>query len=107
MGEVFESIRRGLLEAIEYMEGNREGFRVHYRDTVDVRAIRERLGMSQREFSATIGVSSGTLRHWERGDRRPQGPAMVLLRVLEREPKAVFRALEVQSVAESGKDYSG
>jgi putative transcriptional regulator len=34
-----------------------------------------------------------TLRHWERGDRRPQGPALVLLNLIEREPQAVMRAL--------------
>jgi putative transcriptional regulator len=34
-----------------------------------------------------------TLRHWERGDRRPQGAALVLLNLIDREPQAVMRAL--------------
>jgi hypothetical protein len=32
-------------------------------------------------------------RHWERGDRVPQGPALVLLNVVDKEPKAVLKAL--------------
>jgi hypothetical protein len=34
-----------------------------------------------------------TLRHWERGDRKPRGAALVLLHVLKNDPKAVIRAL--------------
>ena len=44
-------------------------------------------------FAATFGISLGTLRHWERGDRSPRGPAHVLLTVLAKEPQAVLRAL--------------
>ncbi len=36
------------------------------------------VGMSQVEFAASFGISLGTLRHWERGDRQPQGPARAL-----------------------------
>ncbi|WP_379912835.1 helix-turn-helix domain-containing protein [Marinobacterium aestuariivivens] len=38
-------------------------------------------------------MSLGTLRHWERGDRKPQGPALALLHVVAKEPQAVLRAL--------------
>jgi hypothetical protein len=34
-----------------------------------------------------------TLRHWERGDRKPRGAALVLLHVIARDPRAVIRAL--------------
>ena len=50
--------------------------------------------MSQPEFAATFGISLGTLRHWERGDRDPQGPALVLLNVIKNNPKAVLKALD-------------
>jgi hypothetical protein len=40
-----------------------------------------------------IGVSVGTLRNWEQGRRKPEGPALALLRVASAEPKAVTRAL--------------
>ena len=44
----------------------------------DVKAIREKVGMKQTEFAASFGISLGTLRHWERGDRKPRGPALAL-----------------------------
>ncbi len=42
--------------------------------------------MSQSEFASAFGISVSTLRHWERGDRTPQGPALVLLNVVAKEP---------------------
>ena len=59
----------------------------------DPRAVRERLGISQAAFARMFGVSVWTLRNWEQGRRRPEGPARALLRVIEREPEAARRAL--------------
>ena len=59
----------------------------------DVKAIRTKLGKSQPEFSLMIGVSVATLRNWEQGRRRPEGPALALLRVVSAAPKTVTRAL--------------
>jgi putative transcriptional regulator len=59
----------------------------------EIAATRRRLGLSQAEFAAWFGISPGTLRNWEQGRRVPDGPARVLLRVIEREPEAVRRAL--------------
>lgn len=67
--------------------------RVHVPVDVDVRAIRKRLGMTQPEFSARYGIAIDTLRKWERGDRRPEGPARVLLMVISHSPDAVEQAL--------------
>ena len=54
---------------------------------------RKRLGLTQEQFAARFGFSVATLRHWERGDRKPHGAALVLLNLIDREPKAVMRAL--------------
>ncbi len=59
----------------------------------DVKAIRTKLGKSQAEFALMIGVSVATLRNWEQGRRRPEGPALALLRVVSAAPKIVTRAL--------------
>ena len=59
----------------------------------DIAATRRRLGLSQTEFAAWFGISPGTLRNWEQGRRVPEGPARVLLRVIERDPDAVRRAI--------------
>jgi putative transcriptional regulator len=61
---------------------------------IDVREIRERMRMSQVRFARTFGISTATLRHWERGERRPRGPALVLLQVIARQPRAVIVALK-------------
>jgi putative transcriptional regulator len=94
MGRVAESIRRGLEEAA-HAERRGGGVRVHRFKPLDVKAIRERAGLTQQQFSARFGISLGTLRHWERGDRQPHGTARVLLTVIGRNPKAVLRALDL------------
>jgi putative transcriptional regulator len=59
----------------------------------DVKAVRATLGASQSEFALMIGVSVATLQNWEQGRRTPDGPALALLRVAARNPKAVAEAL--------------
>lgn len=59
----------------------------------DVAAIRDRLGLTQEQFARTFGIPVGTLRDWEQRRKEPDAPARALLRVIEREPEAVRRAL--------------
>src|SRR5437660_7577799 len=61
--------------------------------TIDVRAVRRRLGLSQAEFAAKFGFQAATLKNWEQGRTRPDGPARVLLDVIARHPEAVEDAL--------------
>lgn len=93
MSEAFESIKAGLQEAIAHAEGKPIQAKVHEIGPMDVKAIRSKVGMSQSEFATSFGISLGTLRHWERGDRQPHGPARVLLNVLAKEPEVVLHAL--------------
>ena len=93
MSDFFKSIKQGLTEAVEHSEGKYPKAVVHEFTPVDVKNIRAKMGMSQNEFASAFGISVSTLRHWERGDRVPQGPALVLLNVVEKEPKAVLKAL--------------
>ena len=60
---------------------------------VDLKQLRRRLCLTQESFAARFGFSLGTVRNWERGRRRPEGPAQILLQVIDREPEAVERAL--------------
>ena len=96
MSTAFESIKQGLQEAIAHAKGDGRGVRVRVRvhrpREVDVKAVRK-MGMTQEQFAARFGFSTATLRHWERGDRTPHGPALVLLNVIERNPQAVIEAL--------------
>ena len=52
-----------------------------------------RAGQHSQAFALMIGVSVGTLRNWEQGRRTPDGPALALLRVTAKNPRAVAEAL--------------
>lgn len=91
---VAESIRVGLEQAIAYADGNETGgYTVHIPKDVDVKAIRNKLKMTQEEFAGRFGFRVNTLRHWEQGRRIPEGPTRAYLLVIERNPKAVQKAL--------------
>ncbi len=60
---------------------------------IDVAALRKRFGMSQAAFARTFGLSVGAVRDWEQGRCAPDRPAQTLLRVIDRNPKAVEQAL--------------
>jgi putative transcriptional regulator len=93
MSNAFNSIKQGLEEAIDFSKGEIGKAVVHEFSPIDVKNIRANIGMSQNEFASAFGISVSTLRHWERGDRTPHGPALVLLNVVAKEPKAVLKAL--------------
>lgn len=84
-----------LKEAVAWAEGKDVLVRVTTVEvpTVDVRALRRQLGLSQSEFAAKFGFPPATLKNWEQGRTRPDGPARVLLAVLARHPEAVEDAL--------------
>ncbi len=93
MGQAFDSIARGLNEAIAHAKGEKIAVKVFKPEEVDVSELRRHMGMTQEQFAARFGFSVATLRHWERGDRTPQGASLVLLNVIKRAPDAVTSAL--------------
>ena len=60
----------------------------------DVAALRRFVGLTQAEFARAMGISVHTLRNWEQGRRRPEGPAVALLRVAARHPRIIRENLE-------------
>jgi putative transcriptional regulator len=93
MSKSGQSILRGARQALAYARGAREGFVAHVPEEVDVAAIRKRLGLSQADFAVQFGFKLDAVQNWEQGRRRPEGAARAFLRVIEREPAAVQRAL--------------
>jgi len=93
MGKTFDSISRGLNEAVAYAKGKKVAVKAYKPEMVDVSALRQGMGMTQEQFAARFGFSVATLRHWERGDRTPQGASLVLLNVIKRAPDVVTAAL--------------
>jgi DNA-binding transcriptional regulator YiaG len=55
----------------------------------DIVALRNFVGLTQKDFARAIGISVHTLRNWEQGRRKPDGPALALLRIAARHPKIV------------------
>jgi putative transcriptional regulator len=97
MSKIGDSIIRGMKEAIAFAEGTADMslYRVHIPPEIDVKAIRGRLGLTQQQFAVRFGFSINTLRHWEQGRRVPEGPTRAYLTVIDREPKAVEKALRI------------
>lgn len=60
-----------------------------------VKRVRERIGLSQQEFSNRIEVSLETIRNWEQGKRCPTGAAKALLKILDRAPEVALLALGI------------
>jgi putative transcriptional regulator len=91
----FDKIRAGLDSARTYLDGSADkaAYRVHVPETIDVRKIRAHLGLSQEAFAETYGFALSAVRDWEQGRRKPERSARILLRIVEREPDAVTRAL--------------
>lgn len=92
---VADDILASLLEARDHAAGKKTSAIVHYVtvDETDARQARMTLGLSQKEFAALIGTGVATVRKWELGTQKPSGPARVLIDIINKEPKAVRRAL--------------
>jgi DNA-binding transcriptional regulator YiaG len=62
----------------------------HIESGADIAALRRFIGLTQAQFSAAMGISVATLRNWEQGRRRPDGPAVALLRIAARHPRIIL-----------------
>ncbi len=93
--KVADRLESSLRQALAFVEGTADEsqYRVHIPREIDVRAIRDKLGLTQEEFARRFGFSVNTLRHWEHGRRVPEGPTRAYLVVIDRAPKAVEKAL--------------
>jgi putative transcriptional regulator len=87
----FESVTKGLDEALAFANSDAAGAKVHEvkLPSVDVVGVRQQTGLSQAEFAKSIGVAKGTLLNWEHGRRHPTGPAQVLLALIAQKPSVV------------------
>ena len=56
----------------------------------DVVRVRTKLGLPQTKFARLLGISEDTLQNWERGRRKPTGPAKVLLMIATKHSKVVL-----------------
>ncbi|TJW02484.1 MAG: helix-turn-helix domain-containing protein [Mesorhizobium sp.] len=87
---------QAMSEALAHAQGKDvPGMQMHAVDigTVDAKAIRKKLDLTQDQMATVLGTSPSGYKKWEQGKRQPSGAARTLLRIMEREPEAVLRAL--------------
>ena len=91
--KMFSELLESVKEMDEIAAGKKKPSRIFEHPVLEVRAIRQKTGLSQDRFAYLIGVKPATLRNWEQGRRKPTGPAKALLRILEADPESAVRAL--------------
>ena len=89
----FDDLLASIGQARKIHKGKLKPGRVFKFSPVLIKNIRKKLHVSQAEFAYMIGVNIDTLQNWEQGRRRPEGPALALLKVAETSPEAVMKAL--------------
>jgi len=96
---VGDELIQSMGEALAHARGEKVAARVtrFAEPAVAIRSIRKKVAMTQEGFASVLGVSVSGLRKWEQNQRRPHGAAMTLLRVMDREPDAVVRALSAKA----------
>lgn len=91
--EMFDELLESIQEMDGIVKGNRTASRSFDFPDPEVKAIRDRLGVSQEKFAVLLGVSKRTVENWEQGRRHPTGAARSLLRIVEADPEHALRAL--------------
>ena len=85
-----DDLIQAMTEAIAHAKG--EGPAVIHAP-IAPREVRERAHLTQAQMAPLMGMSLSGYRKWEQGQRRVSGPAATLLRLLQKEPEVVKRAL--------------
>lgn len=91
--EMFNELLTSVREGGAILRGQRKAARRTFITTPAVKSIRERTKLSQPEFATLIGVSVKTIQNWEQERRRPTGPAVALLRIIDRQPRLAINAI--------------
>jgi putative transcriptional regulator len=88
--ELFQELLQSIREGGAILRGEQMPSRSFSFEEPNVGALREEYGLSQIRFAAMLGISVKTLRNWEKGRRKPQGPARALLQVAAKHPEAIL-----------------
>ena len=92
MSSLFDDLKQGLEEAIDYEKGKGKAkvqtymiMPVKEYSNVEIKEIRKKVGMTQSVFASYMGVSKKTVEAWEGGRTHPTGPAFRLINILDGE----------------------
>ena len=90
---LFDDLLQSLQEAGAIAKGTATPSRRFEVVVPDVKAVRERVHLSQQDFATLIQVSIKTLQNWEQGRRHPTGPAAALLKIVASYPEMAMKSL--------------
>jgi len=90
---LFDRLVESVKQAKAIERGEMAPGRVTISHKSEVAAARAKLGMTQTDFAALLGVPVGTLRGWEQGRRQPQKTAQVLIRVAQKYPEQLLECV--------------
>lgn len=90
---IFNQIAEGLNEALEVAKGNQEAYKLHVPSEIDIKAIRAKTKLSQKDFSSTFGFGLDQLKQWEQGRSRPVKALRAYLLLIETNPAGTLEAL--------------
>jgi putative transcriptional regulator len=90
MNEVHDFIKKGK---------KIKGAKIHIPNAINVKRIREKIGMSQTMFAKHYAFNSRTLQEWEQGRRVPSENQQILLRLIDSNNDAVEKVLTHHSFA--------
>ena len=86
---LFDDLVSSIKEAGAIKRGEQAASRTFKVELPDVKAVREKTGLSQTEFALRLHISPRTLQNWEQGRRYPTGPAVTLIRLLDIKPQLI------------------
>lgn len=91
--KVFDQIAEGLQEALAVARGDTQPYKLHVPAEIDVKAIRSKTGLSQKDFASTFGFGFDQLKQWEQGRSRPVQGLRAYLLLINDQPVQMVQAL--------------
>mgnify|MGYP002632066362 FL=1 len=91
--DMFDELMTSVQEMDGIVKGQKQPTRRFEFREPEVKAIREKMGVSQDKFAVILGVSKRTVENWEQGRRHPTGAARSLLKIVEADPQHALEAL--------------
>lgn len=88
--KLFNELLKSVKQGGKILSGDISPSREFDFSSPDAKAIRIKYGLSQTKFAKMLGISPATLRNWEQGRRKPEGPARILLFVADKHPYAIL-----------------
>ena len=87
--KAFDRIAAGLNEALAIAKGEARPAKLYVPAEINVKAIRQKLDLSQEDFAAYFGFTIDQIKAWEQGRSRPLGGLRAYLMLIQSNPEQV------------------